>query len=258
MECAVAAGCRPDYASIVLAGARSLLHDFDARRALLSDAVLATVVNGPARLQVDLNCSDGVFGPGWRANAAIGRALRLLVTGPLGVPAASGFGDPGQFTFCFGEDEEKSTWTPLHVQRGAHSDTSAVTVFPALVYRQVMDRAHNDSKGVVDFINLFLRGRGAGTRIFGDQSLSLLLVIGQELRRVLAPDHTKESLRDLLVERVTAGDGTPFGPIRIDSPDDLVIVAAGGVAFPALWAFSAPTLPPLTVSVDSLPHQGAA
>src|SRR5207247_686031 len=93
IECAVAAGCRPEYGAIVLAGARSVLHDFDARRALLSDAVLATVVNGPARLQIDLNCSDGLFGPGWRANAAIGRALRLFVTGPLGVPAASGFGD---------------------------------------------------------------------------------------------------------------------------------------------------------------------
>jgi thioredoxin reductase (NADPH) len=246
--CGVAAGCEPAHAAIVLAAARSLLHDLDARRGLLADSVLAVVVNGPARLKINLNCSDGLIGPGWRANAAIGRAVRLLATGPLGIPASSGFGDPGQYTLCFGEDEEKSVWTPLHIQRGFASDADTVTVFPAPVYRQVMDRAHNDSAGIVDFITLFLRGRAAGTRLFGTQPLSVLLVIGQELRRLLSPDYTKEALRDVLYERVTADDGTPFGPIAIASPEDILIVAAGGVAFPTVWAFSAPTRPPVTIT----------
>ncbi|HEX4250046.1 MAG TPA: FAD-dependent oxidoreductase, partial [Pseudonocardia sp.] len=220
--CGVAAGCEPAHGAIVVAAARSLLHDLDARRELLADSVLAVVVNGPARLTIDLNCSDGLFGPGWRANAAIGRAVRLLATGPLGIPASSGFGDPGQYTFCFGEDEEKSVWTPLHVQRGFAPGADTVTVFPAPVYRQVMDRAHNDSAGIVDYLTLFLRGRAAGTRLFGTQALSMLLVVGQELRRLLSPDYSKATLRDVLYERVTADDGTPFGPIAIASPDDIL------------------------------------
>jgi thioredoxin reductase (NADPH) len=246
--CGVAAGCEPAHAAIVLAAARSLLHDLDARRGLLADSVLAVVVNGPARLKIDLNCSDGLLGPGWRANAAIGRAVRLLATGPLGIPVSSGFGDPGQYTLCFGEDEEKSVWTPLHIQRGFASHVDTVTVFPAPVYRQVMDRAHNDSAGILDFLTLFLRGRAAGTRLFGAQPLSMLLVVGQEMRRLLSPHYSKEALRDVLYERVTADDGTPFGPIAISSPEDILIVAAGGVAFPTVWAFSTPTRPPVTIT----------
>jgi hypothetical protein len=263
IACAVAAGCRADYAGLVLAAARSLLSgidraaDHDCDRDLLADSILAVVVNGPTRLQADLNCSDGLFGPGWRANAAIGRALRLFATGPLRVPAASGFGDPGQYTFCFGEDEEKSAWTPLHVERGFPPDTSTVTVFPAPIYRQVMDRAHNDSAGVVDFLSLFLRGRAAGTRLFGDPPLSLMVVIGQELRRLLTPDYTKATLRDELFERVTADDGPPFGSIPVSSPGDILIIAAGGVAFPTAWVFTAPTASPITVSLDHALSQGA-
>jgi hypothetical protein len=256
--CGVAAGCEPAYGAIVLAAARSLLHDLDARRELLADSVLAVVVNGPARLKIDLNCSDALFGPGWRANAAIGRAVRLLATGPLGIPASSGFGDPGQYTFCFGEDEEKSVWTPLHVERGFTPDADAVTVFPASVYRQVMDRAHNDSAGIVDYLTLFLRGRAAGTRLFGTQPLSMLLVVGQELRRLLSPDYSKATLRDVLYERVTTDDGTPLRPIPIASPDDMLIVAAGGVAFPTVWAFSAPARPPVTITAVNPALGGAS
>jgi thioredoxin reductase (NADPH) len=238
--CAVAAGCSPEYAGVVVAGARSMLADIDRHRAFLPDSVLATVVNGPARLQIDLNCSDGIFGPGWRANASIGRALRLLATGPLGIPLSTGFGNPGQYTFCFGEDEEKSDWTPLHVERGLSAETTAVTVFPAPVYRQVMDRAHSDSAGVVDFLTFFLRGRASGTGLFGSQPLSLMIVIGQELRRHLTLDYTKATLREALYERATADDGTPLAPLRINSPEDIVIVASGGVAFPVAWVFTAP------------------
>jgi hypothetical protein len=235
-----------------------LLHDIDRRRHLLADSILAVVVNGPVRLQIDLNCSDGLFGPGWRANATIGRALRLFATGPLAIPVAAGFGDPGQYAFCFGEDEEKSPWTPLHVERGGDPDSSAVTVFPAAIYRQVMDRAHNDSGGIVDYITLFLRGRAAGTRLFGDQPLSLMVVVGQELRRLLAPDYDKARLRDELFARVTADDGTPFGPIAVDAPDDVLVVAAGGVAFPTVWVLTTPSGPPATIAIEQLVSEGAA
>ena len=256
--CAVAAGCQASYAPVVLAAARSLVHDLDARREWLPDSVLAVVVNGPSRLQIDLNCSDGLFGPGWRANATIGRALRLFATESLGVAPSPGFGDPGQYTFCFGEDEEKSVWTPLHVERGFAGDVDAVTVFPAPVYRQVMDRHNNDSAGIIDFLTAFLRGRAAGTRLFGDRPLSQLLVVGQELRRLLSPDFTKATLRDTLFERVTADDGAPFGPIAIQSPDDLLIVAAGGVAFPTVWAFTAPIGPPVTIPAAQALTRGAS
>jgi thioredoxin reductase (NADPH) len=248
---AVAAGCGPEYAGIVFAGVRSLVDGLDANRAALPESVLAVVVNGPIRLVADVNCSDGLFGPGWRANASIGRALRLFATGPLDIDRSSGFGNQGQYSFCFGEDEEKSPWTPLHVERGFSPTTNTVTVFPAPIYRQVMHRAASGSKGAVDYLNLFIRGRASGTSLFGTHPLSLMVVIGQELVRLISPDYTKESLRHTLYERATADDGVPFGPVSIPSEEDISIVAAGGVAFPTAWVFTNPSPPPTTVPVGT-------
>jgi Pyridine nucleotide-disulphide oxidoreductase len=248
--CAVAAGCRPDYAGIAVASVRSLLAGLDQTRTTLADATLPIVINGPVRLATDMNCSDGLFGPGWRANATLGRAVRLYATHVLGIGAASGFGDPGQYTLCIGEDEEKSPWAPLHVQRGFHPDDSTATVFPAAIYRHMMDRRHTDGKGIVDFLTLFLRGRASGTLLFGDEPLSLLLVIAQEQRRHLTVDYSKEDLRTVLFERITADDGTPFAPLNLPSEDHLAIVAAGGVAQPSAWVFTSTGPPPVSVRIE--------
>jgi thioredoxin reductase (NADPH) len=246
---AVAAGCGPEYAGIVFAGVRSLVDGLDGTRATLPDSVLAVVVNGPIRLTTDMNCSDAIFGPGWRANATIGRALRLFATGPLGIERSSGFGDQGQYSFCFGEDEEKSPWQPLHVDRGFSATSNTVTVFPAPIYRQVMHRASGGSEEVIDYLDLFIRGRASGISSFSQQPLSLMVVIGQELVRVISPEYTKESLRRTLYERATADDGVPFGPVNIPSEESISIVAAGGVAFPTAWVFTSPAPPPTTIPV---------
>ena len=87
----------------------------------LSGAAQVVIVNGPARKQLDINCTAGCFGPGWRANATIGRALRLVIRNvcravPNFLDRAS-FSTPARYTFCFGEDEEGSDWLPLSVER---------------------------------------------------------------------------------------------------------------------------------------------
>jgi len=50
-----------------------------------------------------LNSAFGGFGPGYRANAAIGRALRLLMMNVggarLGEVSMSTFGHPGRYTY---------------------------------------------------------------------------------------------------------------------------------------------------------------
>ncbi|MDH3603072.1 MAG: hypothetical protein OEU26_25955, partial [Candidatus Tectomicrobia bacterium] len=90
------------------------------------------IVNGPIRHELNINYAYGCFGPGWQANATIGRALRLLlinVGGAIpGVQDMAVMGQPGKFTLCVGEHEEASPWEPLHVERGYHLDQSAVTV----------------------------------------------------------------------------------------------------------------------------------
>jgi hypothetical protein len=91
------------------------------------------ILNGPARTRLGVNCAAGVFGPGFRANATIGRALKLIMLNLGGTRAGgismSTMGHPGRYTYCIGEYEEVSPWEPLHVERGFGAGESTVTLF---------------------------------------------------------------------------------------------------------------------------------
>src|SRR5436309_11886713 len=65
------------------------------------------IVNGPIAREIGLNARGNLFGPGFRANATIGRAIRLIMT-PIGggVPRQadkSPLGNPAKSTGCFAE-----------------------------------------------------------------------------------------------------------------------------------------------------------
>ena len=68
------------------------------------------VVNGPIRQKIGINCTHNILGPGDRANATIGRTLRLFILNVLGGHPGqldrSTLGHPGKFTYCVAEDEE--------------------------------------------------------------------------------------------------------------------------------------------------------
>jgi hypothetical protein len=134
--CAVLAGCRPAYFPVVVAAAEAALEPaFNAHGIAVTTqpAGPILVVNGPARDRLGLNSGMGALGPGTRANATIGRALRLVLTLTGGArPGAldrATLGHPGKLACCFAEDEETSPWEPLHVERGFAADASTVTLF---------------------------------------------------------------------------------------------------------------------------------
>ncbi|MCY4212922.1 MAG: TlpA family protein disulfide reductase, partial [Gammaproteobacteria bacterium] len=91
------------------------------------------VVNGPVRERLGMNMKLGALGQGSRANATIGRALRLAIRNIGGARPGgterSTLGNPMKFTMCFPEWEERNPWTPLHVERGFAAGDSVVTAF---------------------------------------------------------------------------------------------------------------------------------
>src|SRR2546429_2749929 len=130
---AVMAGCRPEYMPVVVAAVRAMCDDaFDlVGISGTADAVAPIfIVNGPARVTIELNCAAGALGPGTRANATIGRALRLIWANlggaRPGVISMSTFGNPARYACCFGEHEEASPWEPLHVEHGFAPGESTV------------------------------------------------------------------------------------------------------------------------------------
>ncbi len=135
---AVMAGCRPDYFPIVLAAVQAIAEpEFNLRGVQTTDENVTPLilVNGPIAKQIGMNDGFGCLGPGWRANATIGRAIRLIMQNIGGgwpaVVAFAGLGQPGRYTLCFAENEAQSPWAPFHVDQGFDAAQNIVTVLRA-------------------------------------------------------------------------------------------------------------------------------
>ena len=136
---AVMAGCLPDYMPLVVAAVKAVIEpvfDLTEMQATTHCTAPLIIVNGPARQNCGpVSSSYGAMGPGPRANASIGRALRLaMINIGGGRPGSSDMalhGHPGKFTYCIAEDEENSPFRPLHVDLGYQADDSVVTVIGA-------------------------------------------------------------------------------------------------------------------------------
>jgi hypothetical protein len=129
---AVMAGCKPEYFPVVLALASS---ELSARSSTSSSASSMVVVNGPIRTEINMNCGIGAMGPYNHANATIGRAYGLLSQNTQGgsVPGETYMGSIGNGysynNLTFAENEERSPWEPLHVQKGFKPEDSTVSIF---------------------------------------------------------------------------------------------------------------------------------
>ena len=127
--CAVMAGCLPDHMPIVVAAVRAVLDpsfDCTEMQATTHSITPLVIVNGPAVGWCGLHGGFGALGPGHRANASIGRALRLTMMNIGGARPGSSdmalLGHPGKFTYCLAEDEEHSPFPPLHVDLGFNAE----------------------------------------------------------------------------------------------------------------------------------------
>jgi hypothetical protein len=133
---AVMAGCRPEYLPVVITALEAMLEPRFNLNGMQCSTHMGTplvIVHGPIRRELDVNCGANVFGQGWRANATIGRAVKLVLVNiggaRPGTTDKSTLGHMGKYTYCIGENEEQSPWEPLHVERGLRPEDSAVTVF---------------------------------------------------------------------------------------------------------------------------------
>lgn len=204
---AVMAGCLPEYFPLVLAAVEAI-NDPGFPLATLVGMRPETpffMVNGPVRNQIGLQCGRGCLGPGWRANATIGRALRLIMInlGGLapGTYARSCFASPLQYSFCAGEDEENSAWEPFHVERGFERDQSVVSVFRVTGYTALFAPLDWDQspRGLLEHTGLSMGSPGNTAMYAG--SLSCLLLFNHERVRLLADSGiSKAQAKALLYE----------------------------------------------------------
>ena len=133
---AVMGGCKSEYFPVVIAAMQAMLapeHNLNGLSQTTHPCVSLTIVNGPIARELKFNSRDGVFGNGYRANAAVGRGIRLAIWNLGGaVPGDTDkatMSHPGEYTFCIAEEEVDNPWAPLHVERGCAPGSNAVTVF---------------------------------------------------------------------------------------------------------------------------------
>ncbi len=149
---AVMAGCLPDHMPLVIAAVRAVIDpafDLTEMQATTHCTAPLIVVNGPARHSCGGVASGfGALGPGHRANACIGRALRLCMINIGGARPGSSdmalLGHPGKFTYCLAEDEEHSPFPPLHTSLGFAPEDSVVTVIGAEAPHSVLYSGNSD------------------------------------------------------------------------------------------------------------------
>jgi hypothetical protein len=255
---AVMAGCRPEYFPVVVAALACAcdptfnLHGVATSTHFSAPLIL---VNGPIRSRLELNSGFGVFGPGHRANATIGRALRLLMINVGGArpgeTSMSTFGHPGRYTYCIAENEEASPWPPYHTTRGLPAEASAVTLFAGEAPHGISDHASRTARALAGSLGWSMAGLW-NSRHFPLYSHTML-VVGPEHARTFAEDgwsrealarHLHDTVRlpyRQLVPDEDHGEGTNlrYGKTppashelipKFPSPEEIHIVVAGGTA----------------------------
>src|SRR2546430_10669518 len=152
------------------------------------------MVHGPVVEHLQINCRNNLFGPGNRANATIGRAIRLVLMNSCGaIPGLfdrSCLGHPGKYSYCIGENEQDSPWLPLHVERGYATGTSAVTAFACEGPRQVRNGLSQTPEGVLTTIADAMSSLGTSLTTSGSVASTSTGTRQGEMAIVIAGEHT--------------------------------------------------------------------
>jgi len=249
--CAVLAGCHPSYFPVVRAAVEAVLDpafNVHGMTNTTHTCGIVVIINGPVRTRIGMNAGINCMG-GWnRANATIGRAVRLVVgltgQGTPGTLDRSTLGQPGKISFCFAENEEASPWEPLSVTRGFEPGTSVVTVYTGDAPFSVSDHYSPTPEDVILSIAL------AGGAAFSPN----LYPMAAETVFVICPEHARTFekagwSKAEVAERLLEGSKRPVKDVRRGerspllaaydedgevakwlSPAEIVLVVAGGHA----------------------------
>lgn len=150
---ALMAGCKPEYLPVVLGAIKIILREafnMGGVQCTMHGVAPLMIVNGPYAQQIGLHGGNGCFGPGFRANATIGRAIRLMLLnlggGIAGVASATVFATPLRYTACITENTERSPWETIAAARGHALDDNTITCAMVESPRLCYDDASQDSE----------------------------------------------------------------------------------------------------------------
>jgi hypothetical protein len=221
---AVMAGALPTHMPVLIAVVDALSDPktrFDTFEVSTGSWAPLLVINGPIRNDIHINCSSGMMSPGDIANAAIGRAVGLIVKNiggaRKGIEDMGTLGDAMKYSLVIGENEENSPWEPLHVEFGYEKEDNTVTVmFPDRYTQTIPSQTHAEG------IAAALAGMGPG-------ALSCMIVIPDHARIFNQEGWSKKQVKEFIMKNSGRRDSRRPGRLR---NEDFMIVVAGG---PGTW-----------------------
>ncbi len=162
---AVMAGALPSYMPVLIAGVKVFTANPASSTMTVSTGSWSPfwVINGPVRKALNLNSSYGTLNPGDIANAAIGRAMSLILKNiggiRKGVEDMGVFGNPGRYSMVAAENEEENPWEPLHVEAGLKKEDSAITLSFPHAFQQLNSYATDDMGILATIVSNLYPGR---------------------------------------------------------------------------------------------------
>lgn len=253
---AVMAGCRPEHFPLVLLALEAMAeesYNLYGTQATTHPCTPMLVFNGPIAAEVGMNAGHNVMGNYFRANAAIGRAVRLaLVNIGAAIPGIGDMataGTPAKFTFCVAENEAASPWEPLHVERGFPKEATTVTVVAAEGPHNINDHESLTPEGVLTMVAGTMATTGTNNPYYAGQPV---LAFGPEHAATVASGGmSKADVKQWLYERATIPlskwskenierrfrrkIAAKFADAPLDTPvhmwwkpDDLIVIVTGG------------------------------
>jgi hypothetical protein len=247
---AVMAGCEPACFPVVLAALEAMLDpafNLYGVQATTHPVAPLVIVHGEYGRRIGVHAGSGCFGPGFRANATIGRAIRLILLNVGGAwPGRYDMatqGSPAKFSYCIAENVEASPWGPLDAE-------DSVTVFGGEPPHNVNDHVSTTASGILTTVADTAVSLGSNVGWYFSQS-QLLIVLGPEHAKTIAADgFTRADVQRFLFEHARL----PLGSLKlggmwgmhdwprwmtattdpaalmpqVPSPDDILVIVAGG------------------------------
>ena len=245
---AVMAGCKPEYFPTVVAAleaANEAPYNYHGSAASTGGSCQVLVVSGPVVNDIGMNAAGNAFGPGNRANATIGRAMRLILLNVFrmtpGIADQSTQGHPGKYSMCIAERQERNPWEPLHEEFGFGPDISSVTVFAGAGFCNVENHGGNSPEAILDCMADSMANLGCIT-----SGQSLVVLSPEHAAIVAGTGWSKADVREYLFEAAKRPVEMmkrvqKFVPREYErqgredmhrgmEPDDILITVAGGDA----------------------------
>ena len=274
---AVMAGCAPEHLPLVVAAAKAAsdpAFNLQGIQATTNSVAVWVLVNGPGARHLGINAGINCLGQGAWANAALGRAVHLVLQNIGGaLPAEmdrATHGQPGKFIFCCAENEAVSPWPAFHVERGCRAEATTVTVIGAEGTMNMNSHAKDADQLLSAFAetmihppsNEYTHG-GEPFLIVGPEHADVLHRAGlakADVKRELwlrsrmaagrMTDRDRARVLDSRKDEFTAIDAATLLPIST-RPEDIQLIVAGGPGTHSVYVPCFGNSRAVTVEVES-------